>query len=172
MEAASIEKSITIISKKSQTLSKKLINLSNEHEQKNIKRNIYATNRVKAKNGSFLYTVDTANDAITNKKKISFKYYEYSPEKKKVYRHDGEGYTLSPYAMFWNDDYYYIVGYSEKHENISSFRADRVVHIEILDEKAVKKPSDFSIEKYSREVFEMYYAGSLPELNFNAEMNI
>lgn len=145
--------------KKSQVLSKKLITLSNEHGQSNLKRNIYATNRVKAKNESLLYTVDTANDAITDKRKISFKYYEYSPEKKKIYRHDGEVYTLSPYALFWSDDYYYIVGYSDKHDKISSFRADRVAQIEIINERAVKKPSDFSIEKYSREVFEMYDAG-------------
>lgn len=145
--------------KKSQVLSKKLMNLSNEHGQKELKRNIYATNRVKAKNESLLYTVDTVNEAITRKKKISFKYYEYSPEKKKIYRHDGEVYTLSPYALFWNDDYYYIVGYSAKHENISSFRADRVAHVEILEEKAAKKPADFNIDKYSSEVFEMYDAG-------------
>lgn len=148
-----------ITQKKSRMLSKKLIALSNEHGRQELKRNIYAANRIKAKNESLLYTVDTANEAITKKKKISFKYIEYSPEKKKVYRHDGEVYTLSPYALFWNEDYYYIVGYSEKHENISAFRADRVAHIEILDEKAVKMPADFSIEKYSSEVFEMYDAG-------------
>lgn len=148
-----------ITQKKSQVLSKKLIALSNEHGRQDLKRNIYAANRIKAKNESLLYTVDTANEAITKKNKISFKYTEYSPEKKKVYRHDGEVYTLSPYALFWNEDYYYIVGYSEKHENISVFRADRVANIEILNEKAVKKPADFSIEKYSSEVFEMYDAG-------------
>lgn len=148
-----------ITQKKSQMLSKKLVALSNEHGRQDLKRNIYAANRIKAKNESLLYTVDTANEAITKKKKISFKYTEYSPEKKKVYRHDGEVYTLSPYALFWNEDYYYIVGYSEKHENISAFRADRVANIDILDEKAVKKPADFSVEKYSSEVFEMYDAG-------------
>ena len=148
-----------ITQKKSQILAKKLMTLSNEHGQKDLKRNIYAANRIKSRNESLLYTVDTANEAITKKKKISFKYTEYSPEKKKVYRHDGEIYTLSPYALFWNEDYYYIVGYSDKHDNISAFRADRVAAIEISEEKAVKKPVDFSIEKYSTEVFEMFDSG-------------
>ncbi|MDO4394144.1 MAG: WYL domain-containing protein [Bacillota bacterium] len=150
-----------ITQKKSQVLAKKLMGLSNEHRQKELKRNIYAANRVKSRSKSLLYTVDTANEAITKKKKITFNYTEYSPEKKKVYRHDGEVYILSPYALFWNEDYYYIVGYSDKYDNISAFRADRVASIAISDEKAVKKPADFSVEKYSTEVFEMFDTGEI-----------
>ena len=144
--------------RRSQTLSKKLISLSSGPGQKALKRNIYTTDRVKSGNEVLLYTVDTVNEAITARRKIGFKYTDYTPEKKKVFKHDGEIYTLSPYALFWNQDYYYIVGYSEKHENISTFRADRVAEIEITDEKAVRKPKDFRIDKYSSEVFEMYDA--------------
>ena len=70
-----------ITQKKSQVLVKKLMTLSNEHGQKDLKRNIYAANRVKSRNERLLYTVDTANEAITKRRKITFKYTEYSPEK-------------------------------------------------------------------------------------------
>lgn len=145
-----------ITQRKSQIISKKIISLASEHEQKELKRNIYATNRIKASNESLLYIIDTVNNAISYKKKIAFQYSDYTPKKKKVLRNDGEIYTLSPYALFWNEDFYYVVGYSEKHDNISSFRADRICHIKLLAEKAEKRPKDFSLERYSRQIFEMF----------------
>lgn len=145
-----------ITQKKSQILAKKILTLSNKHGQKELKRNIYATNRIKSKNESLLYIVDAVNEAISSKNKIAFQYTDYTPEKKKVLKNSGEVYTLSPYALFWNEDFYYVVGYSDKHGNISSFRADRICHIELLEEKAVRKPKDFSLERYSRQIFEMY----------------
>ena len=41
-------------------------------------------------------------------------------------------------------------------DNVSTFRADRICHIEMIDEKAVKRPKDFSLDRYSRQIFEMY----------------
>ncbi len=145
-----------ITQKKSRILSKKIISLSSEPGQAELKRNIYATNRIKSRNESLLYIIDAVNEAISAKKKIAFRYYDYTPDKKKILRNDGEVYTLSPYALFWNEDYYYVVGFSEKHDNISSFRADRICRIQISEEKAVKQPKDFSLERYSRQIFEMY----------------
>lgn len=145
-----------ITQRKSQILSKKIMSLSSINGQENLRRNIYATNRIKSGNESLLYIVDTVNEAITRKRKVSFQYIDYTPEKKKILKNDGEIYTLSPYALFWNEDYYYVVGYSDKHGNISSFRADRICHINMADDKSVRKPEDFSLERYSRQIFEMY----------------
>lgn len=145
-----------ITQKKSQDISKKLLKLASVNDRDDLKRNIYATNRIKSRNESLLYTVDTVNKAITNKRKVSFQYYDYTPEKKKIYRNDGEIYTLSPYALFWNEDFYYVVGYSDKHDNVSTFRADRICHLEMVNEKAVREPKDFSLDRYSRQIFEMY----------------
>lgn len=145
-----------ITQKKSSELAKKLAGEASEYQRKELRRNIVATHRVKANNEQIYYTVDTINEAINKGQKISFKYTEYTPELKRVFRNDGEVYTLSPYALFWNEDFYYIVGWSDKHENVSVFRADRLYKPEILDEKAVKRPEDFSLEAYSKQIFEMY----------------
>ena len=48
------------------------------------------------------------------------------------------------------------MGHSEKHDNISSFRADRICHIELSEEDAAKKPAGFDLDRYSRQIFEMY----------------
>lgn len=145
-----------ITQKKSHELAKKLSGQASRYQRKELRRNIYATNRVKASNETIYYTVDAINAAINQGKKISFKYTEYGPDLKKVFRNDEEVYELSPYALFWNEDCYYVVGYSSKHENVSVFRVDRLYNPEILNEKAVKRPENFCLEAYSKQIFEMY----------------
>ena len=91
--------------RQSSALTKKIMTLISVHEQKDLKRNVYATNRVKSNNENLLYIVDAVNEAISRKCKITFQYTDYSPAKRKILRNDGEVYTLSPFALFWNQDY-------------------------------------------------------------------
>ncbi len=145
-----------VTEKKSRELGEKLAKLASENQRPQLIRHIHATNRVKSDNPENFYTVDVVNEAINSRKKISFKYTEYNRHKEKVFRNDGEVYELSPYALFWNEDYYYVVGWSDKHENVSVFRADRLYKPEIMDEDAVSEPDDFRLEDYSKEIFEMF----------------
>ena len=145
-----------ITNKKSHDLGMKLADLASNNQKKELRRNVYATNRVKNSNESIYGMVDLINEAINKKRRIRFQYREYTGELKPVLRHDGEVYELSPYALFWNEDYYYVVGWSDKHNNVSSFRADRLVNPEITEEKAAKKPEDFNLDDYSRRIFEMF----------------
>ena len=145
-----------ITRKKSHDLGLKLAELASEHQKPELRRNVYATNRVKNSNESIYGMVDIINDAINNKKKITFQYNEFDAALKPVLRNDGEVYELSPYALFWNEDYYYVVGWSGKHGNVSTFRVDRLVNLEITNEKARRKPGGFDLDDYSRRIFEMY----------------
>lgn len=145
-----------ITEKKSKELAKKLYNFTSKHQRQGIKRNVSVTNRVKTDNESIYYIIDTVNEAINKKRKIAFKYTEYSVYGEKVLRNDGEVYELSPYALFWNDDNYYVVGWSDKHNNVSVFRTDRMYMPEILKQKAEPRPKDFKLEDYSKRIFEMY----------------
>lgn len=145
-----------ITQKKSTELVGKLSALASEPQRQELKRNVYATERVKSANERIYYTVDTINNAINQERQISFQYTEYTADKKVVLRNDGEVYVLSPYALFWNEDFYYVIGWSDKHENVSAFRVDRMHRPMILEEPAVPRPEDFRLEDYSRRIFEMY----------------
>ena len=145
-----------ITEKKSRALTKKLYEFSSKYQRRSIKRNIYVTKRAKTDNEEIYYTIDAVNDAINRRKKIAFRYTEYDADAKKILRNDGEVYELSPYALFWNEDYYYVVGWSDKHGNVSVFRADRLYKPLVLNERAVKRPENFRLEDYSRRIFEMY----------------
>ena len=142
--------------KKSDELKHKLTGLASIHQRDQLSRHIYTTNVVKQRNESIYYTVDRINDAIEKKRKISFQIIEFDGKRRKTHRGDGETYVVSPYAMYWNDDFYYVVGWCDKHQDVSAFRADRMDHLDILDEKAVRRPKGFRISDYSHKVFEMF----------------
>lgn len=120
-------------------------------------RNVDVENRIKADNEKIYYIMEALNDAINDKKKVSFQYYTYTRNKKRIAKHNGEVYIFSPYKMIWNGDYYYVVGYSEKHGSIGSFRVDRIVTTpQILTEEQYEPPKDFDLNVYLNSMFRMY----------------
>lgn len=82
-----------ITKKKSKELIRKITALASETQSSEIDRHIVATGRAKTDNTQIYYIVDTISDAISQKKKIKFKYMEYNGKKEKIFRHDGEVYT-------------------------------------------------------------------------------
>ncbi|MFQ9052909.1 MAG: WYL domain-containing protein [Oscillospiraceae bacterium] len=115
--------------------------------------------RGKLENKQIFYIIDTINEAINRHKKIRFRKIEYNVKKERVLHHGGEKYTFSPYSLVWDGDNYYVVGYSDKYENIGSHRVDRIAEQpEILDEPAVPPKASFSVEKYVKTTFRMYNA--------------
>ncbi|MGE5632158.1 MAG: helix-turn-helix transcriptional regulator [Caulobacteraceae bacterium] len=145
-----------ITEKKSEELIKKISSLASKHQSTALRRHLYVANRVKPDNEDIYYIVDSLNDAITNQKKVQFKYFEYTPTKKKVFRNNGELYVISPYALLWNEDHYYMIGYSEKHEKIVQFRIDRMYKPKVSKTDAIPAPAGFNIIEYSKKVFKMY----------------
>ena len=125
-------------------------------EQEELLRPIFVDKAYKNTNHQVFITTDTLFEAIRNKKKVTFNYTDYSVDKRKVYKHDKYLYTFSPYYLKWDRDRYYVVGYSDDHDNISHFRVDRIANITLLEDAAQKKPKGFSPTKYATKVFGMY----------------
>ena len=146
-----------ITEKKSAELIAKLDRFASVYQRENIKRNIHTEGRVKPHNERSFYIVDCINDAINKGRQIEFTYFEYNANKEKVLRNNGEAYIFSPYALVWNGDYYYVVGYSHKHGKIGTFRVDRIESTPtITDNPAQPMPDDFSISEFTKTVFQMY----------------
>lgn len=145
-----------ISEKKSQVLLQKLGHLTSCHESKQIRRNIMVRNRVKTMNENVYYNVDAINQAIAEGKQINFKYFDYDINKKRVYRQNGNSYSISPYALFWDDENYYVIAYHHKYEDISNFRIDRMEKVLILNEKVVSTPKNFNVGEYAKKTFSMF----------------
>ena len=152
-----VESSKFITEKKSKELVSKLGKLASQTQADELKRNLVPEGRIKPDNEYIYYIVDAINEAINTKKKISFQYFEYNVRKQQKPRHNGEVYVFSPYHLVWNGDYYYMIGYSDKHNGIGSFRVDRISkQPKILPDEAVAIPDDFNLSEYINTSFRMY----------------
>lgn len=152
-----VESSKFITANKSTELVAKLSSLVSDTQAKELKRNLYIANRIKPGNEQIYYIIDAINEAINAGVKISFQYYEYTAAKIKALKHNGVKYYFSPYALVWNGDYYYVVGYSDKHHKIVQYRVDRIANTpEILHVGAVHMPAGFDIAEYTKRVFQMF----------------
>lgn len=145
-----------ITAKKSKTLIKKLSSFVGDPQADILKRQLYVDHRLKAENESIYFTVDLIHQAIRLKKRVTFQYYYYTPDKKKELKHNGKIYVFSPFALIWNDDSYYVIGYSDSHQKIVKFRIDRIYGMKISEKFAVRKPEDFKVSDYFSQVFSMY----------------
>ena len=117
-----VESSHLITEKKSAVLIEKLGHLTSRHNAAILNRPVYMDGTAKPDNEAVYYTIDTIQTAIHKQRAISFQYFEYTPEKEKVLKHKGYRYGFSPYALIWNQDFYYAVGWSEKHGKLAQFR--------------------------------------------------
>lgn len=152
--ADAVTSSRFLTERKSNELLKKIEGLASVHEAKQIHRQVFVSNRVKAMNERIYINVDAIHRAISEGKQISFKYFDYDIQKKKKYR-DGLR-VCSPYALSWTDERYYLIAYYEKYTSISNFRVDRMESVKILEEDIVPKPADFSIAEYMNSSFSMF----------------
>ena len=161
-----------ITEKKSYELISKLGAFASIYQQDEIRRNIRTETRVKPHNERSFYIVDAINSAINKNRKIRFTYYDYNVNKDKVLRNGGKPYVFSPYSLVWNGDYYYVVGFSDKHEKIGTFRVDRIESApDILEEAAIPMPESFSISDFTKAVFQMYdEERAVAELKCTADM--
>ena len=122
-----------------------------------LRRNICCENRIRTNNEKILLIIDAVNEAINNKKKISFQYFKYNVRKEKQLRHEGQYYTLSPLDLVWNGDHYYIVGVGNASEEIICFRVDRIAGCpRILNEDSAIPPEGFNIDQFINTTFRMF----------------
>ena len=141
---------------KSTALIEKLTGMVSRAQAEKIRRHLYAADRVKADNHQIYYTVDAITDAIDEGKKICFQYYEYSGDKEKLLRRDGAKYCVSPYALVWDDNHYYMLAFSDDRQIMVNYRVDRMCNTEMTQETAVPMPAGFDMDEYVQHQFRMF----------------
>lgn len=145
-----------ITAKKSEALIRKLMTFTSSQQSHYLNRQLFLADRAKATNESVLYTVDLLHEAINEKKRIRFKYIEYTQDKKKVLKHKGYQYEFSPYDLVWHNDSYYVFGYSEKHGKVIKFRVDRIYKPQKTAYDGRALPDGYDLALYIRRTFSMY----------------
>lgn len=119
--------------KKSLSLISKLESLASRHEAGALARQVVVTHRIRTMNESIYYNVDELHDAIARDRVVTFLYFEYTVPKARVYRHGGARYRVSPFALTWDDENYYLIAYDDAAGILKHFRVDKMVSIAVED---------------------------------------
>jgi predicted DNA-binding transcriptional regulator YafY len=109
-------------------------------------------------NESIYYNVDQIYNGIMKNRKIRFHYFDYTVQKERHFRKDGAYYVVSPFAMTWDDENYYLIAYDSEAERIKHYRVDKMLDIEVTDEErdGMEAYEGLDMAVYSRKVFSMF----------------
>lgn len=153
-----VQSSKFITRKKSSALIKKIEGLASRYEAQQLQRQVFVANRIKTMNESIYYTVDDIHRAISADRKISFQYYEWNERKEKQLRRNGKLYVVSPWALTWDDENYYMIAYDSESGIIKHYRVDKMLKIEVCKDRREGGDifKNFDMALYSQKTFGMY----------------
>lgn len=154
----SVQASRFITEKKSKQLIDKLERLTSIYEGKQLERQVYVSGRIKTENESIYYNVDKLHNAINQNVRIHFQYFQWSVDKERVLRHNGRLYKVSPWALTWDNEKYYLVGYNEDDDAIRHYRVDKMLNIELTHQLRIgqDKFDAFNLATYTNKLFGMF----------------
>lgn len=147
-----------ITDKKTAELVDKIASLGGTHRAEILKSNMVCFNTRKHSNEQIYYNVDILECAIQDNKKVIFYYFNLDENGNKAYRRDHHHYVVEPIALVFNEDNYYLVSYSARHDGTANYRLDRMEAVEIIDEDICEKAIALreSVSGYTEQVFKMY----------------
>ena len=154
----SVQSSKFITYKKTMSLIKKIENLTSVYDAQTLSRQVYVKNRIKTMNESIYYNVDEIHRGIAANRKIRFHYFEYTVQKERRFRRAGAWYIISPYALSWDDENYYLVGFDSEAGRIKHFRVDKMTDIDVTEEERDGRESYAALDmgEYARKTFGMF----------------
>ena len=159
-----IQSSKFITEKKSLELIKKLESLTSRSEALLLQEQVIISNRVKTHNETIYYNVDRIHDAISRNREVTFYYNRWvldlgSVRKIKTERRrGGELYKVSPWALCWDDENYYMIAYDDSHSEIRHYRVDKMEKVEVIDEarKGSEVVGKLNLVDYAKSTFSMF----------------
>lgn len=153
-----VQSSRFITERKSNSLIRKIESMTSRYEAKQLQRQVVVADRIKAMNESIYYNVDKIHAAIALNQQILFRYFEWTTEKTTRLKKGGNPYQVSPWALTWDDENYYLIGFDVDAGILKHFRVDKMLDIEMLEEPRVGKEEfgRFDLAHYTKKTFGMF----------------
>lgn len=100
-------------------ITRKVKKLTNIHDRKSLDRRVYALDRPLKPKESIIRNADTIHEAIAQNRQISFRYFEYVPDRNDPIEYVLDGkkrdvHIVSPFALYWYKGEYYLYGITTK----------------------------------------------------------
>ena len=154
----SVQSSKFITEKKTISLIKKIEGLASVYDAQLLQRQVYVRGRVKSMNESVYYNVDEISGAILHDRAIRFKYFEYAVSRERRFRKNGAFYEVSPFALMWDNENYYMLAYDASSGLLKHYRVDKMADISVAETPRQGREAfervDMSV--YSQKVFGMF----------------
>ena len=153
-----VQSSRFITEKKSDELIAKLESYASKYEAKKLARQVNVNGRVKTMNERIYYSVDKIHEALNEESQIKFQYFTWTADKKMELKHGGAYYSVSPWALCWDDEKYYLVGYDNREYTIKHFRVDKMADVSVVYEEREGKEefSKMQMSEYTNRLFGMF----------------
>ena len=124
-----IQSSKFISENKTKELIRKLEKCISIYDARLLDREVKVTGRIKNMNESIYYVVDAIHTAISENKAIRFKYFSWNVKGEEEFRRDGAFYQVSPWALHFDDERYYLIGYDHEKKEMRHFRVDKMRNV-------------------------------------------
>ena len=153
-----VQASRFITAKKSDELIRKLEQLASRYEARQLQRQVAVSGRIKTMNESIYYNVDKIHAAISANVQISFQYFEWTVKKEPRLKRDGKSYHISPWALTWDNQNYYLIGYDPNAHAVRHYRVDKMLQIGLTQNPRIGQEAfrDFSLADFSKKTFGMF----------------
>ena len=154
----SIQSAKFITERKSRELTKKIEKLASDFDAQDMQRQVLVAGRVKSMNESVYINVDALHRAINDKKQIRFQYSRWNMKKQLEKRHNGEFFQVTPWALMWDDENYYLVAYDPIADMIKHYRVDKMSSIQEVEGKREGRQlfRDLNTSEYAKQHFGMF----------------
>lgn len=143
---------------KTAELVEKLLAFAGVRRSEIIRDNIVFYNNHKHSNEDIFENIEQIALAIKKKKQVSFYYFDLDEKRNRIYRKDKKRYVTDPVALVYSEDNYYLVAYSQKYQNCTNYRVDRMDTVEVEDEPICEEAliKKRKAAAYTEQVFRMY----------------
>ena len=150
-----VQSSRFLTEKKSRELIEKLCNQCSVHDARLMRRDVLVSGRVKSMNETIYYNVDAIQEAISQNRQITFRYFDWGMDGKRRYRN--RDYTASPYGLCQDHENCYLLAHSPRH-GVTSYRVDRMSHIQPTADPRTPCPelTGKNLVEHANRLFQMY----------------
>lgn len=152
-----VQSSRFITTKKSRELIGKLEGKAGKYDAGKLQRQVYVADRIKTENESIYYNIDNIHRGIQEDRQISFNYMDWNLKKELVPR-DSVKRNVSPWALIWQGENYYLAAYDSEDEMIKHYRVDKMGNVDVTDKKRDGKDkfAEINPARYANSTFGMF----------------
>ena len=152
-----VQSSRFITTKKSRDLIRKLEQIAGKNDAGKLQRQVYVAGRIKTENESIYYNIDAIHRAIQENRQITFVYLDWNLQKELVPRPGGDK-CVSPWALIWREENYYLAAYDSEAKVIKHYRVDKMGQVEVTvsPREGVEQFSQIDVTSYTNQTFGMF----------------